>query len=67
MLAELPSLPAAADRAARERYLRAHAPVMYDRLTDGKKTFVRVDELCRRAAERFPALLPGAMVISGSG
>ena len=65
MLAELPSLPAAADRAARERYFRAHAPVIYERLTDGRKTFVRVDELCRRAAEQFPGLLPGPVELSG--
>jgi enoyl-CoA hydratase/carnithine racemase len=40
--------------------LADHAAQIYDALTDGRQNFVRVDELCRRAAERFPALLPGA-------
>jgi (3,5-dihydroxyphenyl)acetyl-CoA 1,2-dioxygenase len=31
---------------------------IYDQLTDGRKRFVRVDELCRRAAEVDPGLLP---------
>jgi thioesterase DpgC len=60
MVSVLPTLPPAADRLARERYFRAHATQLYDQLTDGKKNFVRVDELCRRAADRFPGLLPGA-------
>jgi thioesterase DpgC len=30
----------------------------YDRLTEGRRRFVRVDELCRRAAEVFPGLVP---------
>src|SRR4051812_27020926 len=33
---------------------------IYDALTDGRRKFVRVDELCYRAAERFPGVLPGA-------
>jgi thioesterase DpgC len=32
----------------------------YDALTGGRTRFVRVDELCRLAAERFPGLVPGA-------
>jgi thioesterase DpgC len=32
----------------------------YDALTAGRTRFVRVDELCRLAAERFPGLVPGA-------
>src|SRR4051812_39032914 len=32
---------------------------IYDALTDGRRKFVRVDELCYRAAERFPGVLPG--------
>jgi thioesterase DpgC len=32
----------------------------YDALTAGRTRFVRVDELCRRAAERYPGLVPGA-------
>jgi (3,5-dihydroxyphenyl)acetyl-CoA 1,2-dioxygenase len=33
---------------------------LYDQLTDGRTRFVRVDELCRRAAELRPELLPSA-------
>jgi (3,5-dihydroxyphenyl)acetyl-CoA 1,2-dioxygenase len=40
--------------------LSDHAASIYDALTDGRNTFLRVDELCRRAAERFPGLLPSA-------
>ena len=32
----------------------------YDQLTFGRTRFVRIDELCRRAAELWPALLPSA-------
>jgi thioesterase DpgC len=52
------------DRAALERHFRQNAASMYDALTDGRKKFVRVDELCRRAAERFPDLLPGAAALA---
>ncbi|HET8691052.1 MAG TPA: enoyl-CoA hydratase/isomerase family protein [Steroidobacteraceae bacterium] len=58
--ADLPKLPQNADRAAREQYLRAHAAAIYEHLTDGRREFVRVDELCRRAAEAFPGLTPSA-------
>ena len=34
------------------------AAEVYDRITDGRRTFLRVDELCRRAAEAFPGLVP---------
>ena len=40
--------------------LSEHAASIYDALTDGRTAFLRVDELCRRAAERFPGLLPSA-------
>jgi thioesterase DpgC len=33
---------------------------LYDQLTDGRARFVRLDELCRRAAELRPHLLPSA-------
>lgn len=56
--ADLPKLPQAADRAAREQYLRAHAGAIYEHLTDARRRFLRVDELCRRAAEAFPGLVP---------
>ena len=30
----------------------------YDRLTDGRSRFLRIDELCARGADEFPQLLP---------
>ena len=54
----LPPPPQNADRAARESYFRAHAAGIYDRLTEGRRRFLRADELCRRAAAEFPGLLP---------
>jgi len=56
--ADLAKLPRTADRAAREQYLRAHAAAIYEHLTDGRRLFLRVDELCRRAAEAFPGVVP---------
>jgi thioesterase DpgC len=35
-----------------------NALAIYDTLTQGRTRFVRVDELCRRAAEAFPGSLP---------
>jgi thioesterase DpgC len=58
--AALPKPPSRSDRAAREQYLRTHAASIYDHLTERRSSFLRVDELCRRAAEAFPDLLPGA-------
>ena len=38
-----------------------HDPLAaYDALTDGRRRFLRVDELCDAAAQRFPGLVPGA-------
>jgi thioesterase DpgC len=36
-----------------------NALAIYDKLTAGRTRFIRVDELCRIAAERFPGALPG--------
>ena len=36
----------------------------YDALTGGRSRYVRVDELCRNAAERFPGLVPGAEALA---
>src|SRR5205823_1584062 len=58
MAPPLPPPPPGAERAARERYLRAHAIDIYDRVTESRRHFVRADELCRRAAAAFPELLP---------
>jgi (3,5-dihydroxyphenyl)acetyl-CoA 1,2-dioxygenase len=46
------------DRAAREAFLRTHAAEVYDTITDGRSRFVRIEELVRLAAERFPGLVP---------
>ena len=45
-------------RDTRTRFLRAHAPGVYDALTAGRSRFLRLDELCRRAAADFPGLVP---------
>src|SRR3954451_6320470 len=50
--------PAESDRTARESYLRQNAIEIYNRVTESQRRFVRVDELCRRAAAAFPDLLP---------
>jgi thioesterase DpgC len=36
-----------------------NALAVYDRLTEGRSRFLRVDELCRLASKAFPELLPG--------
>jgi len=54
----LPPPPPQSDRVARETYLRQHAIEIYDQITQNRRHFVRVDELCRRAAAAFPDLLP---------
>ena len=48
----------AASRAARDRFLAAHAEWIYDRLTKGRTTFVRVEDLVYDAAAAFPGLVP---------
>src|SRR5229473_6117464 len=35
-----------------------HALALYDQLTAGRTRFLRIDELCARAAEAAPGLLP---------
>src|SRR4051794_7303187 len=37
---------------------------IYDSLTERRTRFLRVDELCRRAAERRPDLLPDAAALA---
>src|SRR4051812_49028104 len=54
----LPPPPPESDRTARESHLRQRAIEIYDRVTESQSRFVRVDELCRRAAAAFPDLLP---------
>ena len=62
--ADLPKPPKTADRAAREQYLRAHAAAIYEHLTDGRRELLRADELCQRAAEAFPGLVPSAEALA---
>ena len=55
--------PEFTSREARERFLRAHARAVYDSLTAGRSRFLRLDELCRRAAAEFPGLVPSAAAL----
>jgi enoyl-CoA hydratase/carnithine racemase len=48
----------AAARAARGRFLRAHARSVYDALTAGRASFIRLEELVRRAGSEYPGLVP---------
>jgi len=47
-------------RDSRTRFMRAHARGVYDSLTVARNRFVRLDELCARAAAEYPGLVPGA-------
>ncbi len=73
LLARLPAKPkrdageasAAAEilalaRNSRTRFMRAHASSVYGALTAKRSMFVRLDELCARAALEYPGLVPGA-------
>jgi thioesterase DpgC len=51
-------------RDARERFLREHARSVYDTLTGDRRRFLRLDELCRRAAARFPGLVPSGKALA---
>ncbi len=48
----------AAAREHRERFLGAHAEVLYDRLTQNRTRFVRIEELVFAAAAAVPGLAP---------
>ncbi len=45
-------------RAARSRFLAAHAEAVYDRLTRNRSRFVRVEDLVVEAASAVPGLVP---------
>jgi thioesterase DpgC len=47
-----------AAREARFAFLRAHARTLYDRLTDGRRKFVRIERLVYDAAAAVPGLAP---------
>jgi len=77
MLAQLPPRPVrsatqgaqaqeilAAARESRTRFMRAHALEVYDALTRRRREFVRIEELCERAAKAFPGLVPDARTLA---
>jgi thioesterase DpgC len=77
LLARLPAKPArsaaeAADaaeilavgRASRTLFMRAHALEVYEHLTSNRAKYVRVDELCERAAREYPGLVPDAKTLA---
>lgn len=45
-------------RESRTRFMRAHVRGVYDSLTAARNRFVRVDDLCARAAVEYPGLVP---------
>ncbi|MFZ5780881.1 MAG: enoyl-CoA hydratase/isomerase family protein [Pseudomonadota bacterium] len=45
-------------REARFAFLRRHAAALYDRLTDGRRKFVRIEALAYDAAAAVPGLVP---------
>lgn len=47
-----------AAREARFLFLRTHASTLYDRLTDGRRKFVRLERLVYDAADMVPGLVP---------
>jgi thioesterase DpgC len=51
-------------RDARFTFLRAHARTLYDRLTDGRRNFVRIERLVYDAADAVPGLVPTRAQIS---
>ena len=51
-------------RQSRARFMREHADAVYDALTDNRSRFVRVGDLVKAAAERFPGLVPAARNIA---
>ena len=53
-----------AARDARFTFLRTHARALYDRLTDGRRKFVRIERLAYDAADAVPGLVPSRADIS---
>jgi thioesterase DpgC len=47
-----------AAREARFAFLRVHARTLYDKLTDGRRKFVRLEQLVYDAADLVPGLVP---------
>ena len=55
---ELATEALAGARRARSAFLRVHAAEVYEQLTDGLRTHLRMSELVFAAAEEFPGLVP---------
>jgi thioesterase DpgC len=53
-----------AARSARFAFLRRHAATLYDRLTDGRRKFVRIERLVYDAAALVPGLAPTEAQVS---
>ncbi len=53
------------DRAAREKFLAAHAETLYRRLTADFAKFIRVEHLVRDVAAAVPGLAPDAAQLAG--
>ncbi len=51
-------------RASRTRFLRDHVDVVYDRLTEKRTRFARVEYLVTQAADAVPGLVPSAQQIA---
>jgi thioesterase DpgC len=53
-----------AAREARFAFLRCHARTLYDRLTDGRRKFVRIERLAYEASDAVPGLVPTRAEVS---
>jgi thioesterase DpgC len=53
-----------ASRDARFMFLRRHARTLYDRLTDNRRKFVRIEKLVYDAAELVPGLVPSRVEVA---
>jgi thioesterase DpgC len=51
-------------RRSREEFLSSHVAWLYDRLTDGRSRFVRLEDLVYSAAEVVPGLVPGRQQVA---
>jgi (3,5-dihydroxyphenyl)acetyl-CoA 1,2-dioxygenase len=49
---------------SRDEFLAVHAAAVYDRLTDQRSRFVRVEELASNAATMFPGLVPSKQTLA---
>jgi len=50
-------------REVRVRFLRSYVPLLYARLTNERRAFVRVEDLVYQAAEQVPGLVPTRAVV----